>query len=120
MSTLVSSPTRFKRSRLRRHERIRDLVAETRLDPSMLILPIFVDANVSAPTEIVSLPGHARLPVRDVQRIAERARAAGIGCLLHFGLPAENAAIRLITLWAYECSRVITAAPSGCGCSSTG
>jgi len=90
LSTLVSSPTRFKRSRLRRQERIRDLVAETRLDPSMLILPVFVDANVSAPTEIASLPGHARLPVRDVQRIAERATAAGIGGLLLFGLPTEK------------------------------
>jgi len=90
MSTLISSPTRFKRSRLRRQERIRDLVAETRLDPSMLILPVFVDANVTAPSEIASLPGHARLPVRDIPRIAERASGAGIGGLLLFGLPAEK------------------------------
>src|SRR5437879_10004730 len=90
MSTLVSAPTRFKRSRLRRQERIRDLVAETRLDPSMLILPVFVDANVTAPSEIASLPGHARLPVRDIPPIAERASVAGIGGLLLFGLPAEK------------------------------
>jgi porphobilinogen synthase len=90
MSTLVSAPARFRRSRLRRQERLRDLIAETRLDPSMLILPIFVDANASAPSEIASLPGHARLPVRDLPRIAERASAAGIGGLLLFGLPAEK------------------------------
>ena len=90
MSTLVSSPARFRRSRLRRQERVRDLVAETRLDPSMLVLPVFVDANVSAPSEIASLPGHARLPVRDVPRIAEKAIAAGIGGLLLFGLPPEK------------------------------
>jgi porphobilinogen synthase len=81
---------RFRRSRLRRQERVRNLVAETRLDPSMLILPVFVDANVSAPSEIASLPGHARLPIRDLPRIAERASAAGIGGLLLFGLPAEK------------------------------
>jgi porphobilinogen synthase len=69
---------------------LRDLIAETRLDPSMLILPVFVDANVTAPSEIASLPGHARLPVREVPRIAERASAAGIGGLLLFGLPAEK------------------------------
>jgi porphobilinogen synthase len=69
---------------------LRDLIAETRLDPSMLILPIFVDANASAPSEIASLPGHARLPVRDLPRIAERASVAGIGGLLLFGLPAEK------------------------------
>jgi porphobilinogen synthase len=90
MSTLVSAPARFRRSRLRRQERLRDLIAETRLDPAMLILPIFVDANASAPSEIASLPGHARLPVRDLPRIAERASAAGIGGLLLFGLPAEK------------------------------
>ena len=90
MLTLVSAPDRFRRSRLRRLGRLRDLVAETRLDPSMLILPVFVDANVSAPSEIASLPGHARLPAREVPRIAERASAAGIGGLLLFGLPAEK------------------------------
>jgi porphobilinogen synthase len=90
MSTLVSTPVRFRRSRLRRQEHVRNLVAETRLDPSMLVLPVFVDANVSAPSEIASLPGHARLPAREVPRIAEKAIAAGIGGLLLFGLPAEK------------------------------
>jgi porphobilinogen synthase len=90
LSTLVSAPTRFRRSRLRRQERLRDLVAETRLDPSMLVLPVFVDANVNAPFEIASLPGHSRLPAREVPRIAEKAIAAGIGGLLLFGLPAEK------------------------------
>jgi porphobilinogen synthase len=56
----------------------------------MLVLPIFVDANTSEPSEILSLPGHARLPVREVPRVAERASAAGIGGLLLFGLPAEK------------------------------
>jgi porphobilinogen synthase len=69
---------------------VRDLVAETRLDPSMLVLPVFVDASTRAPSEISSLPGHARLPVREVPRIAERAIAAGIGGLLLFGLPAAK------------------------------
>ena len=90
MSTLVSSPKRFRRSRLRRQARVRRLVAETRLDPSMLLLPVFVDANITAPSEIASLPGHARLPVREVPRIAERAMSAGIGGVLLFGLPAEK------------------------------
>ena len=90
MSTLVSAPARFRRSRLRRRAAMRDLVAETRLDPAMLVLPVFVDANAAAPSEIASLPGHSRVPVREVARIAERASAAGIGGLLLFGLPAEK------------------------------
>ena len=56
----------------------------------MLILPVFVDANLTAASEIASLPGHARLPAREVPRIAEKASAAGIGGLLLFGLPAEK------------------------------
>jgi porphobilinogen synthase len=90
MSTLVSAPALFRRSRLRRRTGLRELVAETRLDPAMLVLPVFVDANAAAPTEIASLPGHSRLPVREVARIAERASAAGIGGVLLFGLPAEK------------------------------
>jgi porphobilinogen synthase len=90
MSTLVSARTRFRRSRLRRDAAVRSLVAETRLDPAMLVLPVFVDANATAPTEIASLPGHARLPLGEVPRIAERAMAAGIGGLLLFGLPPEK------------------------------
>ena len=90
MSTLVSSPARFRRSRLRRQQRIRDLVAETRLDPAMLVLPLFVDANAEAPMDIASLPGHARLGIRDVARVAEKAAGAGIGGLLLFGLPSDK------------------------------
>jgi porphobilinogen synthase len=69
---------------------VRDLVAETRLDPSMLVLPVFVDANASASTDIPSLPGHARHPVKEVPRVAERASIAGIGGLLLFGLPVDK------------------------------
>src|SRR6185369_11392252 len=90
MSTLVSAPSNFRRARLRRRARVADLVAETRLDPSMFVLPVFVDAKATAPADIASLPGHARHPVKDVPRIAERASAAGIGGLLLFGLPSEK------------------------------
>jgi porphobilinogen synthase len=69
---------------------VRDLVAETRLDPSMLVLPVFVDANATASTDIPSLPGHARHPVKEVPRVAERASIAGIGGLLLFGLPVDK------------------------------
>jgi porphobilinogen synthase len=90
VSLLVSSRARYRRSRLRRRAALRDLVAETRLDPAMLVLPVFVDSNITAPAEIASLPGHARMPVAEIGRVAERAAAAGLGGLLLFGLPAEK------------------------------
>jgi porphobilinogen synthase len=56
----------------------------------MLVLPVFVDANASAAAPIASLPGHARLPVSEVERAADRAAASGVRALLLFGLPEEK------------------------------
>jgi len=76
--------------RLRRTAALRRLVAETRLSPAALVLPIFVDARIDAPAPIASLPGHARWPAHQVGEVAERASRSGIGGLLLFGLPAEK------------------------------
>ena len=76
--------------RLRRTPALRRLVAETRLAPAALILPVFVDARIDAPTPIASLPGHSRWPVARVVEVGERAARAGIGGLLLFGLPQEK------------------------------
>jgi len=73
--------------RLRRSAALRSLVREHRIDPRSLVLPVFVDARLSAPEPIASLPGHSRWPASAVLQVAERAAAAGIGGLLLFGLP---------------------------------
>lgn len=83
-----SSFARFRR--LRRTPGLRRLVQETRLDPGSFVLPLFVDARISEPTPIASLPGHFRWPASRVGEIAMRADAAGIGALLLFGLPDEK------------------------------
>ena len=91
MLTRDRSETAFRRlHRLRRTPALRRLVRETRLDPGALVLPVFVDARVSSPAPIASLPGHERWPARDVARLAERAHRAGIGGLLLFGLPDQK------------------------------
>jgi porphobilinogen synthase len=76
--------------RLRRTPVLRRLVREARVDPTALLLPVFVDARLSRPEEIGSLPGHSRWPVSGVSEIAERAAGAGIGGLLLFGLPVDK------------------------------
>ena len=76
--------------RLRRTPALRRLVAETRLAPAALVLPVFVDARIDAPVPIPSLPGQSRWPVARVAEIGERAARAGIGGLLLFGLPIEK------------------------------
>src|SRR5690348_15639902 len=83
--------SRFDRHRrLRRSPAVRRLVRETRLDPAALVLPVFVDARLSRPEPIASLPGHARWPVSRIGDIAARAEEAGIGGLLLFGLPQSK------------------------------
>jgi porphobilinogen synthase len=83
--------TAFRRGRrFRRKAALRRLFQETRLSPASFVLPVFVDARVRAPEPIGPLAGHMRWPVSRVGEIAERARVAGVGGLLLFGLPAEK------------------------------
>ena len=91
MALVGSAAAAFARHhRLRRTPALRRLVRETRLDPSQLVLPVFVDARLDAPVAISALPGHMRWPVSDIARQAERAAAAKVGGLLLFGLPQEK------------------------------
>jgi porphobilinogen synthase len=76
--------------RLRRTPALRRLVAETRLTPSSLILPVFVDARIHAATPIASLPGQMRWPVARIVEVGRRSARAGLGGLLLFGLPLEK------------------------------
>ena len=91
MTIAARTPLVFARNRrLRRSPALRRLVRETRLDPSRLVLPVFVDARLRVPEPIGSLTGHSRWPVGRVVEVAERAAAAGLGGLLLFGLPDEK------------------------------
>ncbi|MEA2661963.1 MAG: porphobilinogen synthase, partial [Chloroflexota bacterium] len=88
MRSPVADPPAFDRHRrLRRGAALRSLVREHRIDPRSLVLPVFVDARITAPEPIASMPGHVGWPAREAARVAERAAAAGIGGLLLFGLP---------------------------------
>jgi porphobilinogen synthase len=73
--------------RLRRNEPLRSLVRETRLEPSALILPLFLCPGEGVRREIGSMPGVFNLSVDEAVKQAEAAAALGIGGLLLFGLP---------------------------------
>ena len=91
MSLTSPRVSSFRRGRrIRRSPALRRLVRETRLDPAMLVLPIFIDARLETAVPIASLPGHLRWPVTGAVDIARQAAAAGIGGLLLFGLPAAK------------------------------
>src|SRR5205823_1258002 len=84
------APTFARHRRLRRTPALRALVREARIDPTSMLLPIFIDARVTRPEAIASLPGHSRWPVASAADIAERAARSGVAGLLLFGLPAEK------------------------------
>ncbi len=84
------APRFARHRRLRRTPALRRLVRESGVDPARLLLPIFVDARITRPEPIASLPGHTRWPASRAPEVAERAARAGVGGLLLFGLPAEK------------------------------
>ncbi|SDD49036.1 porphobilinogen synthase [Glycomyces harbinensis] len=74
--------------RLRRTAALRRLVAETRVHPADLVLPIFVKEGLREPVEITSMPGVYQHTVDSVRKLAVEAARAGIGGLMPFGVPA--------------------------------
>lgn len=76
--------------RLRTNASIRRTVAETRLDPSSFVLPVFVVSGSQIRRPIPSMPGHHQLSVDQVALLAKEAEAAGVGGILFFGIPDEK------------------------------
>ena len=73
--------------RLRTSPAMRRLVRETRLDPSMLVAPMFVCRGEGVRRPIAALPGVSHLSPDEAVREAERLAALGVGGVLLFGLP---------------------------------
>jgi porphobilinogen synthase len=73
--------------RLRRSERLRSLVRETRLVPAQLVYPLFVAPGSRLRREIASLPGCFHLSVDEAAREAQEVERLGIGGVILFGLP---------------------------------
>ncbi|HSJ36025.1 MAG TPA: porphobilinogen synthase, partial [Acidimicrobiia bacterium] len=76
--------------RLRRTPAMRRLVAETRLHPAGLVLPLFVVPGQAVERPISSMPGHAQYSVDRLVPVVEEAADLGIGGVMLFGIPAEK------------------------------
>ncbi len=74
--------------RLRRTPALRRLVAETRLHPSDLILPLFVKEGITEPQPIESMPGVVQHTRETLRKAAREAAEAGVGGIILFGIPA--------------------------------
>ncbi|MER7002086.1 porphobilinogen synthase [Dactylosporangium sp. NPDC000555] len=76
--------------RLRRTPAMRRLVAETHVQPSNLILPMFVKEGLTEPRPISSLPGVVQHSRESLRKAAAEAVAEGVGGLMLFGVPATR------------------------------
>jgi len=67
---------------------LRRLVAQTRLAPADLILPLFVKEGIDEAAPVASMPGVAQHSLESLRKAANEAVASGVGGLLLFGIPA--------------------------------
>ncbi|WP_228484765.1 porphobilinogen synthase [Microbacterium cremeum] len=76
--------------RLRATPAMRRLVAETRLHPAELILPMFVREGAGEPVPISSMPGVVQHSTESLKGAIADAAAAGIGGVMLFGVPEHK------------------------------
>ena len=85
MASLIQRPRR-----LRRTAALREMVRETRLDPSNLIYPLFACPGEGVRREISSMPGVFNLSVDELVKECEDARRLGVSSIIVFGLPEQK------------------------------
>jgi porphobilinogen synthase len=76
--------------RLRRTPALRRLVAETRLHPAELVLPVFVREGVREPVPVAAMPGVVQHTLDSLRAAAVEAVEAGVGGIMLFGVPEEK------------------------------
>src|SRR5712692_4691059 len=76
-----------RKRRLRVSESMRRLVRETHLEPSQLLLPLFVCPGEGVRNEISSMPGQCQLSVVELALESEKTHELGVGGVMLFGIP---------------------------------
>ena len=83
----------YRPRRLRKNEKLRQLIRETTLTPGNLIYPLFVGPGTNVVRPVSSMPGVAQLSVDRV--VVECGEAAGLGipAVILFGIPETKDAL---------------------------
>ncbi len=88
----MSFPQRRLR-RLRRTPALRRLVAETHLDVSDLVAPLFVRQGIDAPVPVASLPGVVQHTRESLRKEVSELRSLGVPAVILFGVPEVKDAV---------------------------
>ena len=76
--------------RLRRDERIRSMMQETRLHPKNFIYPVFVTEGEKIKNPVASMPGVFQYSVDQLDEIMVQVKEAAIGGIMLFGIPQHK------------------------------
>ena len=76
--------------RLRTTPALRRMVAETRVHPADLILPMFVKEGLTEPRPISTMPGVVQHSRESLRKAAAEAVQAGVGGIMLFGVPEHK------------------------------
>ena len=76
--------------RLRRDERIRSMMQETRLHPKDFVYPVFVIEGENIKNPVESMPGVYQYSTDRLGEVLEQVSRAGIGGIMVFGIPAHK------------------------------
>lgn len=74
--------------RLRKNETIRNMVAETAVNPDALVYPMFVVEGEGVKEEIPSMPGQYRFSIDEILKELDGCVALGLKSILLFGIPS--------------------------------
>jgi porphobilinogen synthase len=69
---------------------MRQLMRETHLGASQLILPLFVCPGEGVRKQIASMPGHAQLSIDQIVNEGEQCKSLGLGGVILFGIPESK------------------------------
>ena len=78
---------------LRATPAMRRLVAQTRIHPAQLVLPMFVREGITSPVPIASMPGVVQHSLDSLRKAVAEAAEAGIGGVMLFGVPEHKDAV---------------------------
>ena len=80
----------YRPRRLRRNQRLRELIRETSLEPRNFIYPLFVGPGKDKAQPVSSMPGVAQLTVDRAVRECQEVYALGIPAVILFGIPEHK------------------------------
>lgn len=83
----------YRPRRLRRNEKLRDLVRETTLNAKDLIYPLFVGPGKDSAQPVSSMPGVAQLSVDRAVKECREVSALGVSAVILFGIPERKDAV---------------------------